>query len=146
MASVPDNANVQASPVEQKSKSSWPCPITNIHPEELAKIRQQCKEESFWYRALPLSLGSMLVVQGLVAQGVFKPNPKLGPLPKMALAGALGFAVGTMSYIRTCQKKFEHAGVQFFGPGKKWHCHHMCEECKAKSKASQLEQTQPSVS
>nr|XP_060634482.1 OCIA domain-containing protein 2 [Anolis sagrei ordinatus] len=146
MASVPDDGKVQTPPAEQKGQGSRPCPITNVHPEEFAKIRNQCKEESFWYRALPLSLGSMLVVQGLVGQGVLKPNPKLGPLPKMALAGVLGFAVGTMSYIRTCQKKFEQAGVQFPGPGRKWHCHHMCEECKAKNKASQLEKPQPSVS
>ncbi|KAJ6668566.1 hypothetical protein lerEdw1_012048 [Lerista edwardsae] len=120
MTSVPGDGKVQASPAEQKPKSMLHCPISDVVPEEIAKIRQQCKEESFWYRALPLSLGSMLVAQGLVANGVLKPNAKLGSLPKIAIAGTLGYAIGTMSYIRTCQKKFESVGVQPFGPGRRW--------------------------
>uniref|UniRef100_A0A8D2LXP2 Uncharacterized protein n=1 Tax=Varanus komodoensis TaxID=61221 RepID=A0A8D2LXP2_VARKO len=26
------------------------CPISNLNNEEIVKLRQQCKEESFWYR------------------------------------------------------------------------------------------------
>ncbi|XP_066488235.1 OCIA domain-containing protein 2 [Tiliqua scincoides] len=139
MASVPDEGKVQASPTEQKPKSLLHCPISGAAPEEIAKIRQQCKEESFWYRALPLSLGSMLIAQGLVANGVLKPNPKLGALPKIGIAGALGYAIGTMSYIRTCQKKFESIGIHPFGPGGRWHCPHVCNECKAKHETNKLE-------
>ncbi|XP_054846588.1 OCIA domain-containing protein 2 isoform X2 [Eublepharis macularius] len=138
MASLPDDGKVQASSVEQKDQNLHNFSTSGVSIEEIARIRQQCKEESFWYRALPLSLGSMLVVQGLVANGTFKANPRSGALPKMALAGAMGFAVGTMSYIRTCQKKFESIGVQFC-PGQKRHCPHTCKECKAKSEKSELE-------
>ncbi|XP_053122726.1 OCIA domain-containing protein 2 isoform X2 [Hemicordylus capensis] len=117
MTSAPVDGKVQTSSAEQKTQSLLQCPISNANIEEIATIRRQCREESFWYRALPLSLGSMLVTQGLVANGFLKPNPRLGSLPKIALAGILGYALGTMSYIRTCQKKFENIGIHPFGPG-----------------------------
>ena len=146
MESTPDTGKVQqTSPGEQKDQSLKHCPISNVKTEEIAKIRKQCREESFWYRALPLSLGSMLVVQGLVANGVLKPNPKLGSLPKVALAGILGYAVGTMSYIRICRKKFESAGSSFPGRRQKWHCHHTCEKCQAELKANQSEKSETSI-
>ncbi|KFP37069.1 OCIA domain-containing protein 1, partial [Chlamydotis macqueenii] len=75
------------------------------------RIREECKKESFWYRALPLSLGSMLVTQGLVSKGIFSASPRFGALPKIAIAGVLGFAIGKVSYIGECQKKFEKIGV-----------------------------------
>uniref|UniRef100_A0A8C0UWS2 OCIA domain-containing protein n=1 Tax=Cyanistes caeruleus TaxID=156563 RepID=A0A8C0UWS2_CYACU len=45
------------------------CPMSQIQDREIARIRKECKQESFWYRALPLSLGSMLVTQGLITKG-----------------------------------------------------------------------------
>uniref|UniRef100_A0A8C3KYQ1 OCIA domain-containing protein n=1 Tax=Calidris pygmaea TaxID=425635 RepID=A0A8C3KYQ1_9CHAR len=49
------------------------CPNSQTHnAEEIARIRKKCRKESFWYRALPLSLGSMLVTQGLVSKGKYK--------------------------------------------------------------------------
>ncbi|XP_062991867.1 OCIA domain-containing protein 2 [Elgaria multicarinata webbii] len=146
MASVSGDENAQTSSAEQKGQSLMHCPISNLNNEEMRKIRQQCKEESFWYRALPLSLGSMLVVQGLLAKGVLKPNLKFGFVPKLALAGAMGYAIGTMSYIRTCQKKFENAGFEMFGPGRKRQCPHVCKECKTKLETSPLEKPEASVS
>nr|XP_056711836.1 OCIA domain-containing protein 2 [Euleptes europaea] len=144
MASAPDNRKVQASSLDQKDQNLQNFPTPNVSIEEIARIRQECKEESFWYRGLPLSLGSMLVVQGLVANGTFKASPRFGPLPKMALAGALGFAVGTMSYMRTCQKKFQSIGVHPFFP--KWHCPHTCKECQAKFEKTELEKSKTPIS
>ncbi|NXQ96465.1 OCAD1 protein, partial [Sagittarius serpentarius] len=79
------------------------------------RIYEQCKKESFWYRALPLSLGSMVVTQRLVSKGIFSASPRFGALPKMAIAGVLGFAIGKMSYIGECQKKFWKIGIVPFG-------------------------------
>ncbi|NWT52827.1 OCAD2 protein, partial [Erythrocercus mccallii] len=79
------------------------------------RICKECKQESFWYRALPLSLGSMLVTQGLISKGIFSANPRFGPYPKMAIAGVLGFAIGKMSYMGECQKKFQKIGIAPFG-------------------------------
>ncbi|XP_050646145.1 OCIA domain-containing protein 2 isoform X1 [Macaca thibetana thibetana] len=47
------------------------CPKSklHIHRAEISKIMRECQEESFWKRALPFSLVSMLVTQGLVYQG-----------------------------------------------------------------------------
>ncbi|NWH43784.1 OCAD1 protein, partial [Fregata magnificens] len=75
------------------------------------RIHEECKKESFWYRALPLSLGSMLVTQGLVSKGIFSASSRFGVLPKMAIASVLGFAIGKMSYIGECQKKFQKVGI-----------------------------------
>uniref|UniRef100_A0A8D1L9D3 OCIA domain containing 2 n=1 Tax=Sus scrofa TaxID=9823 RepID=A0A8D1L9D3_PIG len=48
----------------------------------------------------------MLITQGLVHQGYLAANPRFGSLPKVALAGILGFGLGKASYIRVCQSKF----------------------------------------
>uniref|UniRef100_A0A8C5MCP7 OCIA domain containing 2 n=1 Tax=Leptobrachium leishanense TaxID=445787 RepID=A0A8C5MCP7_9ANUR len=141
--------------------STMHCPISHAHREDFAKIMKECKEESFWQRALPLSLGSMLVTQGLLYQGYLKPNKRFGPLPKLVLAGLLGFAIGKISYAKVCQKKFEKAGMKpmfdsgfvpaftggFFPPFKQHHhkkCHHTCEECKAKAAGEQKPPTESS--
>ncbi|XP_026702643.1 OCIA domain-containing protein 2 [Athene cunicularia] len=116
------------------------CPISqNYNAGEIARIRKECKKESFWYRALPLSLGSMLVTQGLVSKGVFSVNPRFGALPKMAIAGVLGFAIGKISYMGECQKKFQKIGIVPCGPQQKRHCHHTCKECEAKLGSNEKE-------
>ncbi|KFV66469.1 OCIA domain-containing protein 1, partial [Dryobates pubescens] len=69
----------------------------------------------FIFTALPLSLGSMLVTQGLVSKGIFSANPRFGAFPKMAIAGVLGYAIGKMSYFGECQKKFEKIGIVPWG-------------------------------
>uniref|UniRef100_A0A8C8E8F0 OCIA domain containing 2 n=2 Tax=Otus sunia TaxID=257818 RepID=A0A8C8E8F0_9STRI len=128
----------------------WPmfyCPISQNHNAgEIARIRKECKKESFWYRALPLSLGSMLVTQGLVSKGIFSANPRFGALPKMAIAGVLGFAIGKISYMGECQKKFQQIGIVPFGPQQKRHCHHTCKECEAKLGSNEKEGSGPSAS
>ncbi|XP_061850294.1 OCIA domain-containing protein 2 [Colius striatus] len=126
---------------QQESQTSpliptgWPmfyCPISHAHGAgEIARIRAECKKESFWYRALPLSLGSMLVTQGLVSKGFFAANPKFGALPKMAVAGVLGFVIGKVSYMGECQKKFQKSGIVAFGPQHKRHCHHSEEKLRS---------------
>ncbi|NWR56399.1 OCAD2 protein, partial [Bucorvus abyssinicus] len=68
----------------------------------------------FVFTALPLSLGSMLITQGLVSKGIFTASPRFGALPKMAVAGALGFAIGKMSYRGECRKKFQKIGIEPF--------------------------------
>ncbi|XP_064510058.1 OCIA domain-containing protein 2 [Pseudopipra pipra] len=137
----------QTPPIKQ---SKWPmffCPTSQIQDAgEFARIRKECKQESFWYRALPLSLGSMLVTQGLISKGIFSASPRFGPYPKMAIAGVLGFAIGKISYFGECQKKFEKSGIAPFGPQRKRHCHHVCKECKAKVGSSEKEGSIPSAS
>ncbi|KAG7514686.1 hypothetical protein JOB18_040099 [Solea senegalensis] len=75
-------------------KGEWKCPSNDghIHREDVRKVWKECQEESFWYRALPLSLGSMAVTGGLIYNGVWKQSKRLGPFPKLAVAGILGYA------------------------------------------------------
>ncbi|KAM9763045.1 OCIA domain-containing protein 2 [Menidia menidia] len=128
------------------AKRGWKCPVSDVHvhKEDVRKVWKECQEESFWYRALPLSVGSMAVTGGLIYNGVWKSSQRLGPFPKLAVAGILGFAVGKASYVRTCRSKFQELGIKEgpgFGPwSRKGHggpghrsCHHVCEECKKKA-------------
>uniref|UniRef100_G1NTW1 OCIA domain containing 2 n=5 Tax=Vespertilionidae TaxID=9431 RepID=G1NTW1_MYOLU len=100
--------------------------------------------------ALPFSLGSMLVTQGLVHHGYLAANPRFGSLPKVALAGILGYGLGKASYIGVCQSKFHSLDDQLrgagFGPGHNRHCLLTCEECKIKHGLSEERSSQPSAS
>ncbi|XP_062349609.1 OCIA domain-containing protein 2 [Cinclus cinclus] len=136
----------QTPPIKQ---AGWPmlfCPISQIQDKDIARIRKECKQESFWYRALPLSLGSMLVTQGLISKGIFSASPRFGPYPKMAIAGVLGFVIGKMSYMGECQKKFQKVGIAPFGPQQKRQCPHACKECKANLGSNEREGSSPSAS
>ncbi|XP_075715746.1 OCIA domain-containing protein 2 [Rhinoderma darwinii] len=162
MAAEPQQAPGQ-SPKPAPQKSLMHCPMSHAHREEFGKVIKECKEESFWYRALPLSLTSMLATQALIYQGYLSKNKRFGSLPKLALAGILGFAIGKISYVGTCRQKFEKLGVQnpfeagfapgvagAFGPGffrrHDKHCHHTCEECKKKCAKDKEQSAQPPTS
>ncbi|XP_025934402.1 OCIA domain-containing protein 2 [Apteryx rowi] len=137
----------QTAPLMQAGWPMFYCPISQTHnTAEIARICEECKKESFWYRALPLSLGSMLVTQGLVLKGIFSASPRFGSLPKMTIASILGFAIGKMSYIGECQKKFQKIGIAPSGPPQKRHCHHTCKECEAKLGSNEKEGPMPSAS
>ncbi|XP_036238694.1 OCIA domain-containing protein 2 [Molothrus aeneus] len=139
MSSETGQQGSQTPPIKQPG---WPmlfCPMSQIQDREVARIIKECKQESFWYRALPLSLGSMLVTQGLISKGIFSASPRFGPFPKMAIAGVLGFAIGKMSYMGECQKKFQKMGIAPIGPQQKRKCHHTCKECKAKLGSNERE-------
>ncbi|XP_041314305.1 OCIA domain-containing protein 2 [Pyrgilauda ruficollis] len=145
MSSETGQQGSQTPPIKQPG---WPmlfCPMSQIQDREIARIVKECKQESFWYRALPLSLGSMLVTQGLISKGIFSASPRFGPYPKMALAGVLGFAIGRMSYMGECKKKFQKIGIAPFCPQQKRKCHHTCKECKAKLGSNEREGSSPST-
>ncbi|XP_028636661.1 OCIA domain-containing protein 2 [Grammomys surdaster] len=154
MASVSTHGNQEKSPhLPPMSKQSLLfCPKSklHIHRGEIAKIIRECQEESFWKRALPFSLISMLVTQGLVHQGYLAANPRFGSLPKVALAGLLGFGLGKASYIRVCQSKFHSFEDQLrgagFGPEHNRHCLLTCEDCKTRRGLSEKAGSQPSAS
>ncbi|XP_033070606.1 OCIA domain-containing protein 2 isoform X3 [Trachypithecus francoisi] len=110
------------------------CPKSklHIHRAEISKIMQECQEESFWKR------------------GYLAANPRFGSLPKVALAGLLGFGLGKVSYIGVCQSKFYFFEDQLrgagFGPQHNRHCLLTCEECKIKHGLSEKGDSQPSAS
>ncbi|XP_066892155.1 OCIA domain-containing protein 2 isoform X2 [Kogia breviceps] len=136
MASVSTHENQDKGPhLPPPSKQSLLfCPKSklHIHKSEISKIIRECQEESFWKR------------------GYLAANPRFGSLPKVALAGILGFGLGKASYIRVCQSKFHSFEGQLrgagFGPGHNRHCLLTCEECKTKHGLSKEGSSQPSTS
>uniref|UniRef100_A0A131XC67 OCIA domain-containing protein n=1 Tax=Hyalomma excavatum TaxID=257692 RepID=A0A131XC67_9ACAR len=75
-----------------------------LTPEEL-KAFQECSNESFKYRALPLALIASFGVQYATKVGYLTPHPKYGPYLKMFGAGFVGWLVGKLSYRRQCEEK-----------------------------------------
>ncbi|VVC86317.1 unnamed protein product [Leptidea sinapis] len=73
-------------------------------PEEL-QVLQQCNNESFFKRSLPLGtllgLGTFMGVQ----KGHFKASPRFGAFPKVTLAVIVGYFLGKISYQRACAEK-----------------------------------------
>ncbi|XP_062858158.1 OCIA domain-containing protein 2 [Trichomycterus rosablanca] len=137
-AEAPDAAGVQS-----KTKAGWACPVADKQTDEMKQIWKECQEESFWYRAVPLSLGSMAITGGLIYSGVWKRSARFGPFPKLALAGVIGYAAGKASYMKTCQEKFQKLGPEFqkfrppgFGGKGHRHCTHVCTECKKQDEAA----------
>lgn len=135
---------VGVNPEAPKGERKCPLGDKHIHREDVKKVWKECQDESFWYRAVPLSVGSMAVTGGLIYNGVWKASKRFGPFPKLAVAGILGFAVGKASYFGTCRRKLQDLGIERppfgpwskgdhkFGPPGRRHCHHVCEECKKK--------------
>ncbi|KAF3835136.1 hypothetical protein F7725_027694 [Dissostichus mawsoni] len=104
-------ADIVAAP----KKGEWKCPLSDhhVHREDVRKVWKECQEESFWYRALPLSMGSMAVTGGLIYNG----GPGSGPWAK---GGSFG--------------PFNKSGHGHRS------CHHVCEECKKKAQDAPAEQ------
>lgn len=148
---VPESTVTGQTEMAAKSDTMSPHGDRHRHRGEIKQIWKECHEESFWYRALPISLSSMAATGALIYKGVWNASKRFGPFPKLAVAGVLGYAVGKASYIQTCRDKFQRLGPLFssedwqgFGPGfggrdfgprgpGHRHCHHVCEECKKES-------------
>uniref|UniRef100_A0A8D3ASD5 OCIA domain containing 2 n=1 Tax=Scophthalmus maximus TaxID=52904 RepID=A0A8D3ASD5_SCOMX len=148
-----DAAAVGTNPAAVKEQRKCPLGDRHIHRDDVRKIWKECHEESFWYRGnSPLLSGSMAVTGGLIYNGIWKSSKRLGPFPKLAVAGILGYAVGTASYVGTCRSKFQADGSGFgpwsqggfsgpFSKSGRGHRsgHHVCEECKKTAQAAPLE-------
>ncbi|KAG8591841.1 hypothetical protein GDO81_000328 [Engystomops pustulosus] len=154
MASDPQQAAGQSTSSDPQ-KIPIRCPIPPEHRKQFTKIVKECNEESFWNRALPLSITSMIATQALIYTGYLSKNKRFGSLPKVALAGILGFAVGKISYALTCKRKFEKLGMHnlfetgafdpaFFAQFDK-QCPHICEECKKKCTMDKVQGAQPTT-
>ncbi|XP_051954055.1 OCIA domain-containing protein 1 [Xyrauchen texanus] len=90
----------------QHGSSEGPLRAAYIPNEEERRVFRECNSESFWYRSLPFSAIAITVTQVLVSRGMLAPSPRFGSLPKVAIAGIIGYISGKMSYMRVCQEKF----------------------------------------
>ncbi|XP_074540497.1 OCIA domain-containing protein 1 [Halichoeres trimaculatus] len=86
-----------------------PSPLQRIYipTEEEKAVLAECNKESFWYRSVPYAVVGMVATQAMVTKGILPPAYRLGSLPKVVAAGALGFLGGKISYLKTCQEKFK---------------------------------------
>ncbi|VVC86316.1 OCIA domain-containing protein 1-like [Leptidea sinapis] len=90
------------------------CPPTRnvTHPlryyeftnEEL-KALEECDQESFYQRCVPLSTLFATATYAAVKYGVLKRNPHFGAVPKVLTAILLGHIFGRMSYLSSCELK-----------------------------------------
>lgn len=71
------------------------------------ELINECNNESFWFRSVPLSFVSMAVTHALVTRGTLSASPKFGSLPKVAFAGFFGYLTGKISYMNVCQEKIK---------------------------------------
>ncbi|XP_062857333.1 OCIA domain-containing protein 1 [Trichomycterus rosablanca] len=92
---------------EPQRSSQGPLGANYIPNEEESRIFRECNRESLWYRSLPFSAIAIAVTQVMLSRGVIAPSPRFGSLPKLAMAGALGYFGGKVSYTKICQEKFK---------------------------------------
>ncbi|XP_061685414.1 OCIA domain-containing protein 1-like [Syngnathoides biaculeatus] len=92
---------------QQRQGAQAPLSTEYIPTEEEKRVFRECNKESFWYRSVPFSVVSMAITQALVARGSLSASPRFGSLPKVAFAGFCGYLAGKMSYMKTCQEKFQ---------------------------------------
>lgn len=90
----------------QQRTAPAPLGVNYIPTEEEKKVIRECNRESFWYRSLPLALGSMATMHALKRESFFA-VPRAGSLLKLTLAGVCGFFAGHISYINKCQEKIK---------------------------------------
>ncbi|KAK1796622.1 hypothetical protein P4O66_008924 [Electrophorus voltai] len=108
-----------------------PFGVNYIPTEHEKSIFRDCNQESFWYRSLPLSAVAVAVTQVMVTRGVLVPSPRFGSLPKVALAGFLGYMGGKVSYVNVCQEKFKKLENSPIGEAlRQGHLHHVPPELK----------------
>lgn len=73
--------------------------------EDELRVLKECNKESFYQRCLPLGTFLAGSTWFAVKNGMLKPNPRYGAVPKMIIAAVLGYFVGKFSYQPKCAEK-----------------------------------------
>jgi len=66
----------------------------------------QCRSESFYYRALPIGLAFGSLTQAGIASGKIVAVGTFGKFIRVFAAGTAGYVLGKASYANTCKQKF----------------------------------------
>lgn len=75
--------------------------------DEEKVVMRQCASDSFWYRALPLSVVLGAATRVLFARGVLKPSARFGIWPQYGGAVLLGYIIGKVSFIGEYKRRLE---------------------------------------
>lgn len=78
--------------------------LYKFNPDEL-RVLKECRNESFYYRCLPLGTTLGMLGYYAVKSGYLKPSVKYGPWPKVAMGVVVGYIAGKMSYQTKCAEK-----------------------------------------
>ena len=76
-----------------------------LTPEEKV-LMDECRSESFYYRALPIGLTFSTVVQLGIANGKIAAPTTTSKIIKLFAAGTAGYMLGKASYAGACREKF----------------------------------------
>ena len=76
-----------------------------LTPEEKV-LMDECRSESFYYRALPIGLTFSTVVQLGIANGKIAAPTTTSKIIKLFAAGTAGYLLGKASYAGACREKF----------------------------------------
>ncbi|XP_028821408.1 OCIA domain-containing protein 2-like isoform X2 [Denticeps clupeoides] len=120
MSSEATEGSVAVESKEAAPGSQKKCGKGHIQREEVRKIWRECQEESFWYRALPLSLGSMTVTGALIYQGVWKTSVRFGPFPKLACTVTM--CVKNAKNRECRYHRLSRAIKESWNPSNAWNC------------------------
>jgi len=74
--------------------------------QEEKRILDECRSDSFWYRALPLGLAFGSLTQAGIQAGKIAAAGRMGTVVRVFAAGTLGYVIGKGSYAGTCKQKF----------------------------------------
>ncbi|XP_037075627.1 OCIA domain-containing protein 1-like isoform X2 [Pollicipes pollicipes] len=73
--------------------------------QEEARVLRECNQESFYRRSVPVSCLMMAGTLYMIRSGRWRPSKTLGPAPKVAAAGVVGYFIGKISYLEVCKEK-----------------------------------------
>lgn len=79
--------------------------VPALTPEEKV-LMDECRRESFYYRALPIGLTFSSLVQLGIANGKIAAPTTLSKVIKLFAAGTAGYVLGKASYAGACREKF----------------------------------------
>ncbi|KAK7097185.1 OCIA domain-containing protein 1-like isoform X1 [Littorina saxatilis] len=92
-------------PESVRSNPHLPQPKGPRLSQEEIKVLQECTQESFWYRCVPLAMAFGGATAYLFKAGYIKPSPRWGTIPKTSGAVFIAYILGKLSYQPACQQK-----------------------------------------
>ncbi|XP_043214622.1 OCIA domain-containing protein 1-like [Amphibalanus amphitrite] len=69
------------------------------------RVLRECNSESFYRRSVPISSAMMAGTLYMIRSGRWQPGRRFGVVPKVAVAGIVGYFIGKISYMETCKEK-----------------------------------------
>ena len=82
-----------------------PGPVQHRMSQDEMRVLRECNSESFYRRSVPISSSLMAGTLYLIRSGRWQPGKRFGVVPKVAVAGIVGYFIGKVSYMEACKEK-----------------------------------------